>query len=130
MYIQTNMAGMAAEFPAGLEVRQGEEEVCRCQIEPPSVLRAGRQVFDLQDGQACPVFEAARNVVHQRWIQVLPSRISQTQGFLQIFANGGDALVFEIGRQGGCFTTRAGAALSARALDGRVQFIAAEEAYD
>ncbi len=130
MYIQSNMLGLAAEFPAGLEVRQAEEEVSRCAIEPPAVLRGSQQIMDLRDGQGCPVFEAARNMVRQRWIQVLPSRLSQAQGFLQIFANDDRQLVYEIGRQGGCFTTRSAAALSVRALEGRVQFIAAEEAYD
>ncbi len=130
MYIQTNMLGSSAEFPAGLEVRQAEEEVWRCMVEAPAHLRGSHQVMDLRDGQVCPVFKAARNLVRKRWIQVLPSRLSQAQGFLQIMANDDQQLVYEIGRQGGCFTTGSGAALRVRALSGRVQFIAAEEAYD
>lgn len=130
MYIQTNMLGLAGTLPSGLEVRQADEDVQHCLLEPAALLRGHARPFTLNEGQSCQVFEVARSLIRKRWIQVLPSSASDAAGYLRIFANQHNALVYEIDRLGGQFSTEAGAALTVQAIAGPVRFLVAEEAYD
>lgn len=130
MYIQTNMLGLSGTLPAGLEVRQADEDVQHCLLEPATLLRGRPTPILLNEGQTCQVFDVARGLIRRRWIQVLSSGVSDAAGYLRIFANQHSALVYEIDRCGGEFSTEAGAALTVEAIAGPVRFLAAEEAYD
>lgn len=130
MYIQTNMLGLAGSLPAGLEVRQADEDLQHCVLEPAAILRGSAQPLRLPEGQSCRVFETARGLIRSRWIQALPSSISSESGYLRVFANQPCELVYEIDRLGGIFVTKSAAALIVQAIAGPVRFLAAEEAYD
>ena len=132
MNIASNLLSGTAQAVGAQQPSEAASEPMATVPETARQVIAYPEAIRLEPGQLVQLFDTSAQLIDRRWVQVPLSSIASDQGYLTIEiqrSDGSFAVLYQIGPGGGEFHTANGAKLFARATNGPVSLIAAEERY-